>query len=179
MKPAIKIILGIILVLAIAGGSFYGGSVYGKSQATAGFTARRQGAANTQFGQGAQGTTGQTRTSNMLFGTVKSVNDDGLVVTDSSGNTINVKVASTTLIEKNMSVKVTDLTEGETVIISGNRADDGTITARSLQAAPSGRMMAEGGAAPVTSGGAGGAQGMPQGGFQRGEMPPGDAPPAP
>ena len=174
MKPAIKIILGVIIVLAIAGGSFYGGNVYGKNQATASFAARRQGAFTGQNGMGAAG---QSRTaSNMLFGTVKSVNADGLVVTDNSGNEITVKVAATTLIEKNMSVKVTDLDEGETVIISGTKAGDGSITARSLQVAPAGRFQAQGGAAPLPAGSTTG-QGGQRGGFP-GDRP-GDAPPAP
>jgi hypothetical protein len=67
-----------------------------------------------------------------------------------------------------MSVKVTDLTEGEMVIVSGNTGADGTVTARSLQVAPAGRFNFEGGSAPV-----------PQGSQAQGDTRPGDAPPAP
>lgn len=171
MKPIVRISLGIIVVLAVGGGSFYGGMAFGKQQATTSLAARRstvQIAGGT--GSAAQG---QTARSNMLFGEIKEVSADGLVVTDSSGNEITIKVANTTLIEKNMSVKVTDLAEGETVIISGTKASDGTITARSLQVAPAGRFNAEGGPAPAPQGSS------DQGGFQPGNGQPGGAPPAP
>jgi len=156
MNKVVKIVLGVVLVLAVAGGSFYGGTVYGKSQLQAQFTAGRAGGFPGQGGFTARtgtqnGQAGGAR-GNMLFGTIKTVNADGLVVTDQNKNDINVKIAGTTLIEKNMTVKVTDLAEGETVIISGNKADDGTITARSLQVAPAGRFNAQGG--PTQSGGA-------------------------
>lgn len=179
MKPAIKIILGIVAVLAVAGAAFYAGTVYGKNQATTSFAARRQGAfQGAVMGQGNQQGAGQARAGNMLFGKIKTVNPDGLVVTDSNNNEITVKVAGTTLIEKNMSVEVTDLAEGETVIISGSRGGDGTITARSLQVAPAGRFSAEGGPqAPPDGQGQGG---LPQGGLPPGAVPlGGDAPRAP
>lgn len=173
MNKTVKIILGVVIVLAIAGGSFFGGTVYGKSQAQADLQA--------QFAAGRTGTfpggqaTGQgngTRTNqgSMLVGEIKTVNADSLVITDRDNNEITVKVADTTLIEKNMSVKVTDLAEGETVVISGNKAADGTITARSLQVAPAGRFNAVGGPAPMAQGGTG--QGGPQGDFQPGGAPP-------
>jgi len=106
----------------------------------------------------------------MLVGEIKTVNADSLVITDRDNNEITVKVADTTLIEKNMSVKVTDLAEGETVVISGNKAADGTITARSLQVAPAGRFNAVGSPAPMAQGGTG--QGGSQGDFQPGGAPP-------
>jgi hypothetical protein len=51
-----------------------------------------------------------------------------------------VNVTETTLIEKNMSVKLGDLARGETVIVSGSQGTDGSITARSVQVAPAGRL---------------------------------------
>ncbi len=171
MNKTVKIILGVVIVLAVAGGSFFGGTVYGKSQAQADLQSRFA-AGRTGAFPGGQGNGTRTNQGSMLFGEIKSVSTDGLVVTDRDNNEITVKVADTTLIEKNMSVKVTDLAEGETVVISGNKAADGTITARSLQVAPAGRFNAIGGPAPMAQGGAG------QGGAQ-GEFQPGDAPPPP
>ena len=63
-----------------------------------------------------------------------------MVVTDNNGKETQVKVTDTTLIEKQASVKLTDLTTGETVIVSGSTAADGSITARSVQVAPAGRF---------------------------------------
>jgi len=173
MNRTVKIILGIVIALALAGGSFFGGTVYGKSQAQADLQTRFAAGRTGAFPGGlAQGQANGTRTNqgSMLIGEIKSVTADTLIVTDRDNNKITVKVADTTLIEKNMSVKVTDLAAGETVVISGNKAADGTITARSLQVAPAGRFNAIGGPAPMAQGGA--AQAGPQGDFQSGDAPP-------
>lgn len=160
MNKTVKIILGIVIILAVVGGSFYGGTVYGKSQAQsqvqfapagsqAGFARGQGGFTGRQ--SNAQGSSTGTQSS-LLIGTIKSVSAEGLVVTDRSNNEITIKVAGTTLISKYMNVKITDLAEGETVMISGTKAEDGSYTARSLQVAPAGRFNAEGGAAPLPAG---------------------------
>ena len=56
-----------------------------------------------------------------------------------------MKVTDTTLIEKNASVTVAELTTGETIIVSGTPGSDGSITARSVQVAPAGRFGPGGG----------------------------------
>ncbi len=173
MNKAVKIILGIVIALAVAGGSFYGGTVYGKSQAQAELQERFAAGRTGTFPSGqatGQGNGTRTNQGSMLVGEIKTVNADSLVITDRDNNEITVKATDTTLIEKNMSVKVTDLAAGETVVISGNKAADGTITARSLQVAPAGRFNAVGGPAPMAQGDAG--QGSPQGDFQPGGAPP-------
>ena len=43
MKRIVWIILGIVVLLLVAGGSFFGGTLYGKSQAQTAFAARRPG----------------------------------------------------------------------------------------------------------------------------------------
>lgn len=167
MNKALFTVLAIILVLAIAGGSFYGGMVYGKSQAQANITAAAmtfQNAASgtTVQGNGPQGLPGgmpgmpgggfaarAERTSGqgtgMVMGTIKEITADGLVLTDSNGKETQIKVTDTTLIEKNASVQLTDLTEGETLVVSGSTAADGTVTARSVQVAQAGRFGMGGG----------------------------------
>jgi hypothetical protein len=145
MNRTVRIILGIVVLVLVAGASFYGGMVYGKNQEQAALAARRQGAfpgagANGQLtGQaGANARTGGQ--GGMLFGQIDSIGDGALVVKDNNGKQTQVKVTDTTLIEKQASVKLTDLTTGETVIISGSTAADGSITARSVQVAPAGRF---------------------------------------
>ncbi|RQW90456.1 MAG: hypothetical protein EHM79_01205 [Geobacter sp.] len=145
MNRTVWIIFGIVALLLVAGGSFYGGTLYGQNQAQTVLAARRQGAfpgagENGQFnGQpganaraGAQG--------GMLFGQIAEIGDGMLTVTDNNGKQTQVKVTDTTLIEKQASVELTDLTQGETVMISGSQGTDGTITARSVQVAPMGRF---------------------------------------
>ena len=63
-----------------------------------------------------------------------------MMVTDNNGNKTKVQVTDTTLIEKNASVKLTDLATGDTVIVSGSTGSDGTFTARSVQVGAPGRF---------------------------------------
>jgi hypothetical protein len=154
MNKAIYSILAIILVLAIAGASFYGGMLFGKSQAQSSLADQRAVLIQGGFqGQGqaaglpvpANGTPGAFRQRNgqdgsFTFGTIKQIGDGTLVISDNNGKEMQVKVTDTTLIEKNQSVKLVDLAEGETVMVSGSAAADGTITARSVQVAPQGRF---------------------------------------
>jgi hypothetical protein len=146
MKRTVWIILGIVVVLLVAVGSFYGGTLYGKNQAQTAFAARRTGAgANGQFpGQGQPGA--NERQGGMLFGQIKEISDGALTVTDNNGKETQVKVTDTTLIEKQASVKLADLTQGETVMVSGSTGADGTVTARSVQVAPMGRFGGPGAA---------------------------------
>lgn len=160
MNKALFSVLAVILVLAIAGASFYGGMVYGKSQAQTSVVTTFQGGAapgaQVQGGvpfanitPGANGfvrgqRNGQTG-GGFVAGTIKQVADGSLILTDSDGKETQVKVTDTTLIEKNQSVKLSDLAEGETVLVSGSTAADGTVTARSVQVSPQGRFGFAGG----------------------------------
>lgn len=154
MNKAAAIILGVVLVLAVAGGSFYGGMVYGKAQqlvSPAGvlpFQGAAPGAVDGDAagivpGQGRSFGRGQGGTpiaGGLQMGTVKEIADGVLIMTDANGKEIRVKVTDTTLIEKNASVKVTDLEPGETLMVSGSTGSDGTVTARSIQVASPGRF---------------------------------------
>jgi hypothetical protein len=139
MNRTVQIVLGIVILVVVAAGSFYGGTVYGQGQAQAQLAARRQ-----DFGQGgqAQGGAGQRMggPGGMVFGQIEEVGDGFLVITDNNGKQTQVRVTDTTLIEKNASVSLADLKQGETVIVSGATGSDGSITARSVQVAPAGRF---------------------------------------
>lgn len=156
MSKALFTVLAIILVLAIAGGAFYGGMVYGKAQAQASTPARAftfqngapagsvpNGGQQGSFGGRTQRTNGQG--GGFVLGTIKEIHDGGLTLTDNNGKVTEVKVTDTTLIEKNASVKLADLAAGETLMVSGSTAADGTVTARSVQVAPQGRFGMMGG----------------------------------
>ena len=152
MKRTVWIILGIVVLLLVAGGSFFGGTVYGKSQAQAALVARRQGGVGgaTGTGQGQPGANGRTGGQGGIFGQIVSIGDGALVIKDNNGKQTPVKVTDTTLIQKQATVKLTDLATGETVIVSGSTATDGTVTARSVQVAPAGRFGGGGpGATPT------------------------------
>lgn len=151
MNRTVKIILGIILLLAVAAGSFYSGTVYGKNQAQASFAAARQ---RGGLPVNAQGTPfpgmGQRnfQQPGVLFGQITQIGDNMLMITDANGRQVQVKVTDTTLIEKQATVSLADLTTGETVMVSGSQGADGSITARSIQAGAAGRFGFSGMAAP-------------------------------
>jgi hypothetical protein len=150
------IVLAVLVVVVVAAGSFYGGMVYGKNQAETTMPVAGEGGefagARGQFGQRPGGLGGAEEgqllrdQSGMLFGEIQSIGDGELMVTDANGEQMTVYIADTTLIRKQADVTLADLEEGETVIISGNRDDDGNITARSLQVSTGGGMFGQPGA---------------------------------
>ena len=77
----------------------------------------------------------------MIFGEIQSIDGDTLVIAAPNGQQTRVQITDTTLIEKNASVEITDLAAGETVMVSGSENSDGSVMARSVQVAPTGRMM--------------------------------------
>ncbi len=151
MNRTVKIILGIVVLLLVAGGSFFGGMVYGKGQEQAALATRRGAFTGANgAGQGQPGANARPGGQGGMFGQIDSIGDCVLVIKDNNGKQTQVKVTDTTLIEKQASVKLTDLTTGETVIVSGSTAADGSVTARSVQVAPAGRFGAGGpGATPA------------------------------
>lgn len=153
MNRILKIALGMLIVAAVAGGSFYGGAVYGKGQASTAVP----GAAGVPGGPGQAGVPpagtngGQTggNQGGMLFGQIEAIGDGTLTMTDSSGNTVVVNVTDTTLIQKQASVTLADLQQGETVVVSGSAGSDGSITARMVQVS-SGEGFSQPGANPAS-----------------------------
>ena len=154
MNRTLSIVLGSIVVLALIAGAFYGGTLYGKGQAEAAQAQARErifsGSDTAAFpGAGLAGTPqpgmrggffGGGAAGGGAFGQVEEINGDTLVVTGADGQRTTVKVTDTTLIEKYASVTVADMQPGETVIVSGSSNADGSITARSVQVAPAGRL---------------------------------------
>ena len=137
-----KVWIGIaagVLVLAIAGGAFWGGMVYGKSQANqAGVPFTREGFAG-RGGQfpGAMGTRqagqgGATPLGEGVMGTIQEIDGQVLVI-NTGQETVRVEVSDTTLIQKTMPVGIDALEVDEQVIVLGRQNDDGSITARSIQ----------------------------------------------
>ncbi len=149
MNRTVLIVLGIVVLVIVAGASFYGGMLYGQGQAQASGArafVRNNGQGfpggygfNPGQGQGNRGQGGG------VFGQVTQIGDGFMVVTDNNGVENKVLVTDTTLIEKNASVKLGDIATGEMVMVSGSKASDGTYTARSVQVAPAGRFGGPGG----------------------------------
>lgn len=136
----------VVLLLAVAGGAFFGGMKYGENRAArepAAFFERGMGGQGLRFeGQagefaGPMGTPGpQARAfgpgGEVSFYTIVAIEGDSLTVSTPEGS-LKVHTTDTTLIQKTMSVAVQDLEVGEQVLVSGPKNDDGSITARSIR----------------------------------------------
>lgn len=152
MNQTLRIALGVVVVLILVAGSFYGGTLYGKQQAEDSVPeafrermaqfAQSGGAAGTHEGGVGQGGFGRFGgQGGGLVGQIEEINGDTLVITNMNGQQTRVQVTETTLIEKYASVTVAELEPGEQVTVSGSENEDGSITARSVQVAPAGRFV--------------------------------------
>jgi hypothetical protein len=110
---------------AAAGSGAAGAS--GSSARTAGAGARSGG-----FGGFAGGAGGGFAGGNAAVGTVASVNGRTLVLTETSGNTVNVRLSSSTKISKNQSVSRHAIRPGDTIIVQGAANAKGTTVAASV-----------------------------------------------
>lgn len=134
MKKWLWALVAIAVVAAVGGGAFYAGLQVGKNQAQQQMAQfARQRFAGMQQGGQLPATPGAPQgAGGGLAGTVKEVQGDILVLTTDQGD-VQVRVTENTLIRKTMTVNLGDLEQGERVIVSGTRAEDGTITARTIQ----------------------------------------------
>lgn len=144
MKNVLIIIGAVVLAVAIAGGSFYGGMAYQRNQEAAVranfFTSR--GIQDPGQGQGfnPNGANGGQRQGFFAFGggttgQVKSI--DGNVLTLSTAqNVTTVNLTSTTTIEKFGPGTTTDLQPGQRISVSGQKDSSGNITATQITILP-------------------------------------------
>jgi hypothetical protein len=114
----------------------------GTAGAAAGTGASRSGAASGAGGAGARTASGFPgaalaggalgRAGSGSFGTIASVNGRSLYVTDSSGNTVKVKLSSATKVTKSLGVARSSLHPGDAVVIRGLKNSGGTLIATSV-----------------------------------------------
>ncbi len=104
-----------------AGGTSTTGTA-GRSGAAGGFAGR--------FAGGAGGFAGAA--GNATIGSVASVNGKTIYVTETSGDTVKVKLSGQTTITKSESVSSSKVFPGDEVVIAGTKGSGGTITATSL-----------------------------------------------
>lgn len=102
------------------------------------------------FGGGGGGAGGRTS------GTVTDVEGTVVTLTDSAGNPIKVNLAPTTKITKTTAGSAADLQLGQTVVVSGTKAADGSTTAATITIAGSPTAAPGGTATPGATGGTGG-----------------------
>jgi hypothetical protein len=101
-----------------------GGAAAGGTAAAAG--GGRAGGAGLPFGAGGGGGGAPS------FGTVSSVGGRTLFLSDTSGNTVKVKLPSSTKISKSLPVSRHSIHPGDTVVIQGVKNSSGTLVAASV-----------------------------------------------
>ncbi|GII79575.1 hypothetical protein Sru01_45570 [Sphaerisporangium rufum] len=94
-----------------------------------------------QGGQAGQGGLGQGGAGQVTFGTVKLVDGAKIYLQTASGEIVTVRTTGDTRVQVTRAGKVKDLKPGSTVVVQGERRDDGTVgaTAVSQAGAPGGR----------------------------------------
>ncbi len=146
-----QIIGGVILLIIVAGGSFYAGTSYAKSKAPArgqfgaGFTAGTGGTAGFAGRTGARG----GAAGGFTGGTIVSTSNGSISIQEQNGSSTEIVLISpSTQILKQASGSASDLTTGTSVTVTGTANSDGSLTATSIQIRPAG-MAGAGTRAPM------------------------------
>lgn len=140
------IIAGTAAVI-IAGGSFYGGTIYAKRTTSERGQLRGQGAAplmrmNGQGGAGAQiQFRGGTTNGGFTAGEVIATDDKSITVKLADGGSKVVFVAESTKVTKTTDGSITDVAQGKNIVVMGTANADGSVTAATIQLRPTGTMM--------------------------------------
>lgn len=84
--------------------------------------------------QGRQGMTGGNRPG--VVGTVDSVAGNAITVTTTQGTATKVTLNEKTPVQRTVAGSVSDLKAGDRVMVTGERGDDGNVTASAVQILP-------------------------------------------
>jgi hypothetical protein len=143
-KLVTPVTAGLVAVIIAAAG-FVGGVETQKSSATAstGATGAGAGARPAGFGGGPPGaaggqSAGSGASGSVTTGQVKSKDGSTLYVTNADGTTVKVKTTSTSKVSRNASSSAAAIQPGDTVVIQGTTAANGTFDATSVSATASG-----------------------------------------
>ena len=130
------IIGGLVLLVAVGAGSFYGGVVYAQGQAanvrSTFFNGRGGNGGGGNGGNGGGGFGGR------VFGTIKSVDGNTLTISTPQ-NVTTVTLNSATVINKAVTGAPADLVPGDSVTVGGQRDSAGNVTAATIQVFPPGQ----------------------------------------
>lgn len=103
------------------------GGAFGSAQSGAGRAGGFAGAAGAAGGAAAGGAGGGAS-----FGTVASVSGETIYVTETSGNTVKVRLSSATKVSKTQPVSRSAIRPGDTIIVQGVTGSGGTVSAASV-----------------------------------------------
>ncbi len=118
---------GIVVVLVVAGGAFYGGMTYGKTQAAAARMALRgTGAGAGRFAAGA----------NFITGDVTAKDAQSITLKDRTGSSRIILYSPSVEVSKFAAGSIDDVAVGTTIMVNGKTNTDGSITAQTIQIRP-------------------------------------------
>lgn len=142
-KYSTHIIWAVIVVIAFAGGWYYG-----KSMTPSGFGARAGTFASSTRGAGSRAGSG----GGFASGQVTAKDAQSITLQLANGNSEVVFYSSSTSIIKPSSASMSDITPGTNVLVGGTQNSDGSVTAQTIQVRE--------GNAPGPGGGMGGGSGQ-------------------
>ncbi|MBK9739673.1 MAG: hypothetical protein IPO93_09175 [Actinobacteria bacterium] len=123
----------LVLMVGFVGGAFASQKWGGSSSTATGFPGLPEGMpAGFAVSGAGPGAAAQGMPAGMTIGTVKLVDGQRLYVTDASGATVIVTVPKTATVTSQTDVPLSDLATGDSVVVRGETADDGTVTATSV-----------------------------------------------
>jgi hypothetical protein len=138
----------ILATLLIAGISFWGGSILQKHQGSSGTSAAATGAGSLaafrnanrarSASSGAPAAGASAGSSNGAAGTLTVLQGDTLWVTTSTGSLVKVKLTNATTVTRNAASTKQALRPGDTVVVQGATAKNGTVSASSVSATAKG-----------------------------------------
>ena len=138
MKNTLTVIL-IIAIVVVGAGAFYGGMVYGKSQANgARPNFQNMTAAQRQQFAGARGANGRggANGGGFVSGDIIAKDATSITVKTQDGSSKIVFLAGSTQISKSAAGSAADLNSGGQVVVNGTANSDGSVTATNIQIRP-------------------------------------------
>jgi Domain of unknown function (DUF5666) len=138
-----KLIGAVVVLLIVAGGSFYGGTLYAKSAgggrgsfSGAQFAGRTGSATGGAFGRGGAG-------GGLVAGQILSAGNGSITLQEQGASSTQiVLIGSATQVFKTVAGSQSDLTPGTEVTVTGTANSDGSLTAQSIQIRPAGQAGA-------------------------------------
>jgi hypothetical protein len=142
-------IIALAVVVGVLAG-FYGGYKVGHSTVAAASTSNNSGGSRASSGGGnftgrglnpsvcpSPGSTPATGSQALFRGTVTNLTATSMTVTNAQCS-VTITFAPTTTVQKQVTGTVSDLSNNQTVTVTGTRAADGSVTAVTIQITPSG-----------------------------------------
>jgi hypothetical protein len=165
----IRAVTGVLLLLGVLGGGFWGGVIAEKhhgsgNSANSSLASQIAALRTSRTAGGGTGTTGNGSTAgagaflggggSATRGTVIGVQGDVLEISDNSGDIVKVTVGPSATVTRTAASSLGGLQIGDTVVVAGSAGTNGTINATAVRASAKG----------VTTGGVGGGAFTPGGG---------------